>query len=619
MISLETPTQVQERERMTKVRKESKKLTRSFPDSFYLSFKKLFSKFLFNSALYYGRSAVKELFQSNSKVISAPCMAPLNELKAFVQNNTRIPYLFSYNKNINQSDIDIINEAMINSYSANNINKAIIDAWIDFMINGIGVLKFVADFENMIHAEVIQPNGVIFDYSNIEQPQFFICEKIISTEQACKEYSIDQEEFAGILGNPSEPKILQSSKSWDVTLARWFSEKEEGKTYKKNIQDIYSKDFTNKVVYEQPAVGFNVIREEYKRTYAKDEDDNKKLFEMYQRNVYLNNHLVSSNDIKADNFPFIIMHNYKRDTTNSEEAFPCFLDQVRADILLYNNLYCLQLDGLTKSAAGSSLIIMKPDSIEDGANKSNKSSANLNLIKVKPDIDQSINDVVTKTSPIDLSQSIQAEMQLCLSRMRACTGLMDFETPMKSGYQESLRLDREMANVSYWITNVDDAITKVGKLMKNIIGTFLANEADVVKKFLSDPEVLNAESCKTLRNIIKQSVHGVKENKDAFTFKSKIINDLITLRDLTGEAITIDVKSLASNLRMPQEVIDTIDNNTPDVERINIEKQAIVSEIEKTKTDSIKNVAMANKYNAEAKSEEKESKKPITKTTSKNK
>ncbi len=350
-----------------------------------------------------------------------------------------MPTVFSYNENIDKRYVDLFNEILINSYSSNEVNKYLIDAWKDFMINGLGILKLNGNFDSCVSAEVIPANSVIFDYSNINSPQFFIHEKIMSVDSACKQYDIDQKKYNYILGKPSIPKILTSQSSWDYLVENKFSEPAEGEPIKsKNLQDIFSPEFTKNFKYEVPSLGLNVIREEYRRAYIRE---NKELLEIYERNVFLNDTHISTTNMNSENFPFIILHNYRRDTLCIEEAFPCFVDQVKGDILLYNTLYNQQVDGVVSSSALSSTVIMDSGAVLDGKNKSNRPDSSLNIIKVKSTVDKTVNDVFSRTPPVDMYQSIQNEMQLCLNRIKSDTGLMDFETPVKSGFQTQAFLE----------------------------------------------------------------------------------------------------------------------------------------------------------------------------------
>ena len=579
---------------------ENKKAPKILADDFYSTFASLHSKMRLNSALYYGRDSVKALFQSNSKTISAPAMHVLQELKSFVMNNARMPYLFSYNKQIEQYFIDIFNELLTNAYSQSNINGALIDAWHDFMVAGIGILKVESDSDKIFKAENIPATSCIFDHTSKEKPQFFICESILSTELLSSLYGIDQKEWKGVLGKPSQPKIIQSQESWDRAFTKQFSPA-EGKTYnKKDLNSIYSSDFVKTVVYEKPQIGLNTVREEWRKTYAYE---NKQVYEMYERNIYVNDVLVKTSNIPIEQFPFILLYNRKKDSLLLEEAFPCFLDQIKSDILLYNNLFCLQLDGLTSAAAASSMVAIDQEAMLDGQNRTNKSENTLNLIKLNPTTDKKIQDIIYKTSPIDLSQSIQNEMQLCLGRIHKASGLMNFDSNSvsSSGFHEQLRQDRESSTLSFWLTTLDDSIMRVGSLAKGVISQFLKVETSILRVLLSDPDSLDAETAKALLNVSEYALHGVQENKESFTFKNKIINDLVTLRNLTGESFLIDTKLLASSLNMPQAVVDIVDQNRPDATMQKIEVEAQLTEIQKTKAAALKDSAQAAKYVEEAK------------------
>ncbi len=141
----------------------------------------------------------------------------------------------------------------------------------------------------------------------------------------------------------------------------------------------------------------------------------------------------------------------------------------------------------------------------------------------------------------------------------------------------------------------------MGSLAKGVISQFLKVETSILRVLLSDPDSLDAETAKALLNVSEYALHGVQENKESFTFKNKIINDLVTLRNLTGESFLIDTKLLASSLNMPQAVVDIVDQNRPDATMQKIEVEAQLTEIQKTKAAALKDSAQAAKYVEEAK------------------
>lgn len=573
-------------------KKESKKLV----DSIYHAFATMQSKILLYRAMYFGHQAVGALFNSSSKVISAPAMPIIDELTSYIKGRMRMPSVTPQNEAVESNLVEKINNLICTIYNKNRIEDALLYSWRDFMICGVGIVKVSQEVESVIHGRPISPVHCIWDTSDSKYPQFFIHEETLSNDVASIRYGIDQEKFAAYFSSPSIPKVVLNENKWADELSETYMPQEGKPLSSKSLNSIYDDNFTKNMVYEKPSIGRSCIRHEYRRSYTKAGSE---LLEGYNYKLFLNDKLVKSETIPKAQFPYIMLCNKDESSNTYPTMYPCFLDRVKDDILAYNILKNTQLDTCVSASSISGLVVMDQDAVVDGTNKDSNNSMRLNTLKVKTDTDKGINDVVTKVPPVDLGATVSLALDNCLKRIRLASGLMFFEeSKAKSGYHESLRLDREFSNISTWMTQLDHAIITIGERMVAILGQYLKKDITFLKKFSTDFESLN-EDTEKLSILLADGVSiEVVESQSSDSAKQKVLTDLRVLSELTGDAFPIQPTLIARIMGMSKDTIDILaENNIVNP----MESQAANIELQKQTASAQKDMAMAEKYKAEAK------------------
>ena len=582
----------------------NEKKAHQISDSVYEFFRDFHSKCFLNRALLYGYDSVKTLFQSKSKIICPVAYRVCQELKCFLLNNLKQPQLIAFNSlEQSQKYLDSLNEILSNIYVSKGINNLLAEAFEDFLCYGIGIVKInTSGIEHaLLQPTRISPLNVVFDYSS-SIPQFFIEEEFLSTSETLERFNLEKN-IIDTLGKPTEPKILYSGSHWDVLVKNFFM-KGDGTIISTNtVQDIFSDKFSKKMVKQTPALGMNTVRSEFRLAFLKDKKDGT-VKHIYEKNVFINDLLCETQTLAAGNLPYMLIKHNNIKTLPVNEYFYSFIDSVRADIILYNVLYNLQIDSTINASQAAGLIILDNEAIQ---NSQNQKTALNNIINVKTGVDQSINDVLTITPPIGMSQDIQNELQLCRNRIREASGLANFEKPMESGFHEKLRLDRENHNMSVTLTPVDDFIVNTGVFLKNIIKRIIDINSTILEKFVAFPEELTQEYLTTMKNVMENTCLSVKESEESYSYKKKILNDLLTIKELTGMPITANASEIAQMLNMPEQVVNILNNyNASDDTATTLETQQATMDIAKTESEIDKNAAMAQKYRAESKEKPKE-------------
>ena len=560
-------------------------------------FKEFHAKILLSQSLFYGQKKAGYLFRSHSKLISPLGESIVSEMQSYIQNRMKSPALASNDTELFSGIVSSFNKILFNMYNQLNIEDSLFKAWVDYMIAGIGILKVNASKNNVLFHEHIDPLSCIWDITSSGEPSFFVHEEILSIHEACARYSISDVNYNKQFSAPSSMKtscILNVS-SFDTMLESNFSSGSGKQLQTKNLNDIYSEKNIKKLVYESPPEGYCIVRTEYHTVNVKFENDIKKV---YAKNVFINNYLVDTSSVEVEDFPYILLHE-KKQSYALINMYPCFFDMIKTDVLSYNIYNNLQMDTAFAGAEASGTVIVNQDAIVDKSKIDTENLQNKTL-KVKMNSpDTKIGDSIIQVPPLQLSQGLSQEMQNCVTRIRLLSGLLNFDSAkLNSGYHESLRLSREFSNISRWMKVLDKAIISIGKKLINCIKVIAEKDLDKLLTFTDNKnEVIdNTEKYITLVDYARNSIKVV-ESKATESYKHKQFNDIMMVNQL-GMQINLPISTIFKNvLNWEQDEVDKLLETNMDDGSQGMSFQA---QLEESKAKAIKDVAMADKYKAEA-------------------
>lgn len=512
-------------------------------------FSSINQRFMENSDLYRGTGIVKYLLNTKNKLFDPVLKESVNEVVSYLKTNPRsISIAMKNSKEIQDEINDIISKLMIN----NNIYNRTLVAFIDYLIYGISLIKIDSDKESVIQTINVNIKNCMWDlHCNYDdfKPSFFIHEYLADQFTTSNKYGYkvaeETKNKSFLRLNVNKNNLINSIRTVEKNgkeIAVFYGD------------DVFSK--AKKVVSKSKVSdGVSQILEYYVLTNIKnDKEENSDIpSKCYTKYIYVNEILVSETIIAYEEFPYIAMSKVVHDADFVEDVFDSKIQEMKSEVIHINTAENSIIDSIAANPNGTTIIQKAGLLDKDTTAKGLKS----NIIVADAASGVKLTDMIYTLPPTQPNPVMIDMVSKLRSKVRSKFGLINFDpsqTQAKSGYHESLRLDRESQSVSNMLSPIDNALKELGKIMFKFIHQYSKKSLDSLVK-ISDKPKITSEILKDLSNINEEISVEVSESRESPNNSMRKYNKMKALADLSGQELHAPLEVIAQAINADDETI----------------------------------------------------------------